>query len=224
MNRIVSFCTLLVFCFVASCTTILDTHATNAGYSGAGGLAGPPPGDSVASRGNVLYNGGALQLALQGTTPNSVELFPGGKPHNADSYLINFRGVKLTITETPILRIVARGDGGRIACSLDIAGGEFRLNGGSGTVVAGPYTGNADLHRVLLRLDNRTNRCFLNIRQYMQASQSPNDPQTLPVINANVPYEDPDFDELDRVLVSWESVQPDDFTSYFLGPMIISTN
>lgn len=74
------------------------------------------------------------------------------------------------------------------------------------------------------RLDSRGNQCFVNISQYAQASTSPNGPQSVPVINANVPYENADFDELDLVRVSWENIQSNDFTSYFLGPMEISTN
>lgn len=208
---------------VSGCAEILDTHGTPAGYSAPGALAGPPPGDSISSAGTVLYNGGNLQFAADGDTPDpTADLIPGGQPHNTDSYLINFSGVKLTITDTPILRITALGDGGDVACSLDIAGGQFTLNGGAGSLVAGPYTGAADLHRVLLRLDNRSNRCLLNIRQYMQGSSSPNDPQTLPAIDASVPYQAPGFSELDRVRVGWVATSPSDATNYFLGPMVIS--
>lgn len=215
-------CWALMLGAIAGCSEILDTHATEAGYSGPGSLVGPPPGDSISAAGNVNFNGGNLQLVASGSGSGSADLIPGGQPHNTGSYLINFSGVKLTITDTPVLRVAALGDRNRVACSLDIAGGEFTLNGGAGAVVAGPYTGAADLHRVLLRLDNRSERCLVNIRQYMQGSASPNDPQTLPAVDASVPYQTAGFSELDRVRVSWENVSRTDATSYFLGPMVIS--
>ncbi len=204
----------------ASCTEILNTHSSGAGPAEPGSLVGSPAGDSVASQGNVIFNSGNMNLAVNGSTPAPrVDLVPGSKPHNTSEYSLQFSGVKLTITDQPVLAIDAIDDGGRIACGLEIAGGEFRLIGGAGSVIADTYTGAADEHRILLRMDKASDRCFVLIEQVTQGTD---DPPIKPATNANVPFINAGFDELDRVRVQWEQTSPEDATQYFLGPTVIT--
>jgi len=203
-----------------SCTEILNTHSSGVGPTGIGSLAGPPEGDSVDSQGNVIYNSGNINLAVNGSSPApSVNLVPGGKPHNTSEYSLQFSGVKLTITDQPVLTIDAIDNGGRIACGLEIAGGDFRLIGNAGPVIADTYTGAADEHRILLRIDKTGDRCFVLIEQVAQGTDGP---PIKPVTNANTPFVNAGFDELDRVRVQWEQVSPEDSTQYFLGPTVIT--
>lgn len=203
-----------------SCSTILDTHSSGNGPAGPGSLAGSPAGDSVDSQGNVIFNGGNMSLAVNGSTPAPrVDLVPGGKPHETSEYELQFSGVKLTITDQPVLAIDAIDDGGRIACGLEIAGGEFRLIGGSGPVVADTYTGAADEHRIFLRMDKTLERCSVRIEQVAQGT---NGPPIKPETQASTPFVNAGFDELDRVRVQWEQTSPADGTQYFLGPAVIT--
>ncbi len=200
---------------LVSCTTILDTHSTGPGPVAAGALPGDPPGDSVTSVGNVLFNGGNISLNATGTSPAPrVNLSPGGKPHNTSEYSLNFSGVKLTTSDTPVLAIDAIDDAMQIACGLEIAGGDIRLIGGAGAVVADTYTGNADEHRILLRMDKNTDRCFVRVEQVPQGTDGP---PIKPAISANAPFINSDFDELDLVRVRWEETSSGDATQYFLG-------
>ena len=203
-----------------SCAEILNTHSSGTGPAGPGSLAGSPAGDSVASQGNVIFNGGNMNLAVNGSSPAPrVELVPGGKPHDTSEYSLRFSGVKLTITDQPIVAIDAIDTGGRIACGLEIAGGELRLIGGARSVIADTYTGSADEHRILLRIDKASNRCFVLIEQVTQGTDGP---PIKPATNANVSFVNAGFNELDRVRVQWEQTSPEDATQYFLGPAVIT--
>jgi hypothetical protein len=202
------------------CTQILNTHSTGTGPAGAGSLPGAPGGDSVSSVGNVVYNSGNIQLAADGASPAaSVELVPGGKPHDTNSYSLNFSGVKLTITANPVLAIDVVDDEGAVACGLEIAGGEFRLIGGDGPVVIDTYTGAADEHRIFMRLDKNVDRCFIRIEQVTQGTDGP---PIKPVVTGDAPFVDSAFDELDFVRVRWEQTSESDATNYFLGPVVIT--
>lgn len=204
----------------AACTEILNTHSSGDGPAGPGSLAGGPAGDSVASDGNVVFNGDNMQLSANGSTPAPrVDLVPGGKPHNTSEYSLNFSGIKLTITDQPVLAIDAIDDARRIACGLEIAGGEFRLMDGAGSVIADTYTPDGNEHRILLRMDKATDRCFVRIEQVPQGTDGP---PIKPVAVANASFVSGGFDELDLVRVRWEQTAPEDATSYFLGPAVIS--
>lgn len=203
-----------------SCSTILDTHSPGNGPMGPGPLAGAPAGDSVVSQGNVLFNGGNMSLAVNGTTPAPrVDLVPGGKPHETNEYTLQFSGVKLTITDRPVLAIDAIGESGRIACGLEIAGGEIRLIGGSGPMVADTYTGAADEHRIFLRMDKTFDQCSVRIEQVAQGTKGP---PIKPQAQASASFVNAGFDELDLVRVQWEQTSSDDATQYFLGPAVIT--
>ena len=203
-----------------SCAEILNTHSSGIGPAGPGPLAGAPEGDLVAAEGNVIFNGGNIDLLADGSTPPArVDLVPGGKPHNTSEYSLRFSGIKLTTTAQPVLAVDAIDDGGRIACGLEIAGGEFRLIGGAGAVIADTYTGAADEHRIVLRMDKATDRCFVLIEQVAQGTDGP---PIKPAMQANVPFVNVAFDELDRVQVQWEQTSPRNATQYFLGPAVIT--
>lgn len=211
---------LIPIVLTASCTEILNTHSLGNGPMGAGPLAGSPAGDSVTSQGNVIFNGGNIQLAVNGSNPEPrVDLVPGGKPHNASEYSLIFSGVKLTITDQPVLAIDVIDNGNRIACGLEIAGGELRLIGGAVPVVADTYSGAADEHRILLRMDKALERCFIRIEQVAQGTDGP---PVKPITFANTSFVNAGFDELDRVRVQWEQTTSQDATNYFLGPVVIT--
>lgn len=204
---------------LASCTQILDNQGNGASPAGPGALAGPPPGDSVNSSGDVIYNMGNTQVTVGGSSPGVLNLVTGGKPHNTANYSITFSGVKLTITEPPVLAIDAFDTANRLACGLEIAGGEFRLVSGAGTTDIGTYSGLADQHNVIMRLDLEGARCFVVINQVAQGTDGP---PTQPTIEANAPFVDADFGDLDRMRIRWEDTAGASPTSYFLGRMRIS--
>ncbi|WP_299739719.1 hypothetical protein [uncultured Roseobacter sp.] len=204
---------------VLGCTEVLDSQANGAAPSGPGPLAGPPAGDSASSSGNVIYNSGNTQLLADGSSSGVLNLVTGGKPHNTDSYSISFSGVKLTITEEPVLAIDALDTSGQLACGLEIAGGEFRLVSGAGTSMIGTYSGNADQHNVVMRLDLDGNRCFVVITQVAQGTSGP---QIQAPIEANGPIFASSFGDLDRLRVAWEDTAGAGATSYFLGRTVIS--
>jgi hypothetical protein len=219
-NRLVRQIFLALPLLFVGCTQILDTHSTGTGPAGPGTLPGAPSGDSVSSVGSVGYNGGNIALAADGASPAaSVELVPGGKPHNTNSYSLNFSGVKLTVTANPVLAVDVVDDAGAVACGLEIAGGEFRLIGGDGPVVIDTYTGAADEHRILMRMDKSLDRCFIRIEQVPQGTDGP---PIKPVATGDAPFVDSAFDELDFVRVRWEQTSESDATSYFLGPVVIT--
>lgn len=203
----------------AGCSEVLDTHSSGVGPNGPGALPGAPSGDSITATGNVLFNDGGQQLSANGTGTTGVTLITGGKPHNTTEYLINFRGVKLTITDTPVLAVDTFDTEDRQACGLEIAGGEFRLVSGNGTAVIGTYSGQADIHTVLMRLNRTAARCYVGITQVAQGTDGP---LTQPEIAANAPFVSANFGDLDRMRVRWESTASSDATSYFLGRTVIS--
>ena len=94
---------------------------------------------------------------------------------------------------------------------LEISGGEFRLVSGNGENVIGQYTFNADLHRVLMRLNLEARTCGVRIEQF--SDQGPEVP-TPPLITASGPLIAESFQELDRLRIAWESIEP--ITNYFL--------
>lgn len=208
---------------LAGCTEILraefDLGSNESLVSGP--LPGPPPGDSVVVTGEVVAAGSGVSMLLGAGPPTPrLDFITGGKPHDTTAYAISFEGVKLTITDTPVLAIDTIDVAGRNACRLEISGGEFRLVGGDGPKVIGEYTAAADVHHVLLRLDKFGSRCAIQITQVAQGE--PDSEPTVPTIIDNVPFQDPDFDELDIVRFAWEQVEPDDATQYFLDTLVVS--
>lgn len=216
-NILLASCGLLTA--LAGCTEILNTHSSGDGPGGPGPIPGAPAGDSVSASGPVLFNGGNIQLPADGTSPTLVDLIVGGHPHNTSEYAISFSGVKLTVTDTPVIAIDVLNDDDDVACGLEIAGGNFRLVSGIGSPIVGTYTGAADEHRVFLRVDLASARCFLRIEQVAQGTDGP---PVQPVITADGPVIAAAFGELDRLRVAWEAALPTDATNYFLGPTIIS--
>lgn len=204
---------------LGGCTEILNTHSSGDGPAGPGPIPGAPAGDSVSAAGPVLFNGGNIQLPANGTSPTLVDLIVGGHPHNTSEYAVSFSGIKLTVTDTPVIAIDALNDDDDVACGLEIAGGNFRLVSGIGSPIVGTYTGAADEHRVFLRIDLASERCFLRIEQVAQGTDGP---PVQPVITADGPVIAAAFGELDRLRVAWEAILPTDATNYFLGPTVIS--
>ena len=204
---------------LGGCTEILNTHSSGDGPAGPGPIPGAPGGDSVSATGPVIFNTGGFQLSANGSSPILVDLIAGGQPHNTSEYAISFSGVKLSITDRPVIAIDALNASEQVACGLEISGGEFRLVSGAGSPVIGNYTGAADQHRVFLRIDLASSRCFVRIEQVTQGTDGP---PVLPIITADGPVIAAAFGELDRLRVAWEETSPDDATNYFLGPTVIS--
>ncbi|WP_282610501.1 hypothetical protein [Pelagibius sp. Alg239-R121] len=203
----------------SGCTEILNTHSSGSGPEGPGAIPGAPGGDSVSATGPVIFNSGNIQLPANGTSPILVDLIVGGHPHDTSEYAISFSGVKLTITDTPVIAIDALNAVGQQACGLEISGGEFRLVSGAGAPAIGTYTGAADEHRVFLRVDLASARCFVRIEQVAQGTDGP---PVQPVIVGDGPVIAAAFGELDRLRIAWEETSPGDATNYFLGPVVIS--
>lgn len=213
----------LALTLLAGCAEIIRAEFDDGtGVLPSGPLPGLPFGDSAQVTGQVIFQGSTVSLFIVAGGPDpQLDLITGGKPHNTTDYWINFRGIKLTITETPVLAFDTIDEDGRNACRLEIADGEFRLVGGAGSVAIGEYTGNADVHEVLMRLDKTNDRCFVRINQIPQGAGPGVDP-TMPVITADAPFQDSAFDELDVVRFAWEEVGPGDATQYFLDEVVAS--
>lgn len=207
----------------AGCTTILNTDfESEGGPWPSGPLPGPPRGDAAEVQGEVLGLGESVSLMSAGSA--RLDLITGGQPHNTDGYTISFTGVKLTISEVPVVVIQALDADENLACGLEISGGEFRFISGEGEQAIGQYTGNADQHRVLMRLNLGVETCFVQIEQVEQGFDGPPEdaPVTVPLITATAPLVTPGFAELDRLRVAWEEAQGVPPTQYFLGAVEIS--
>lgn len=222
-RRAILVATALAVPLLTGCAEIISADFDDGtGVLPSGPLPGLPLGDAAEVTGQVIYQGSSVSLFLGAGGPDpQLDLITGGKPHNTTNYWINYRGIKLTITETPVLALDTIDEDGRNACRLEIADGEFRLVGGNGSTVIGAYTFNADTHYVLMRLDKTTDRCFVRINQVPQGSGPGADP-TMPVITADAPFLDAGFDELDIVRFAWEQVGPDDATQYFIDEVVVS--
>jgi hypothetical protein len=205
------------------CSEILRAEFdTGPGVLASGPLPGPPSGDSAVVTGQVIGVGSGVSLVLGAGGPNPrLDLVTGGKPHDTSEYWVGFRGVKLTITQTPVLAIDTIDEDGRIACRLEISGGEFRLVSGAGSKVIGEYSSSADEHKVLMRIDKTAHRCFIQITQVAQGS-GPGAEPTMPTITADGPFHAAAFGELDIVRFAWEQVAPGDATQYFLDDVVAS--
>ncbi|MGB3245851.1 MAG: hypothetical protein WBB25_15055 [Sulfitobacter sp.] len=205
---------------LSSCTTIIDSHGNGSSPAGPGDLPGPPPGDSMSAAGQVLFNGGSMQLSATSGTQTGVAFRPDEDHGNQDEYTLSFAGVITLITAQPVVAVDVFDTSQRLGCGIEISGGEFRLVSGNGTNVIGSYSAQADEHRVILRI---ADRCFVNIRQFGQGL-GPNSPQTAPVIEASAPLAASDFGILERVQVAYEQVTPDTPGSYFVGRLTVSAN
>jgi hypothetical protein len=206
---------------VAGCAEILNTHSSGDGPAGEGPIPGLPTGDSVDATGEVLFNGGNFQLVSQDASLTRVRLIPTGQTTDYDDYLLNFSGVMTMITPLPFIAVDAIDTGARIACGIEIGGGEFRLVGGAGTAVVGTYSANADQHNILLRVSRENRLCYLNIRQFPQGAGT-GVPQTQAAINASGSFVDNGFTRLAEMRVQWEQPSRRNPKSYFLGPVTIS--
>ena len=214
------FCISFLGIMVSCGPRVLHTEfEPDAGPWPSGPLAGPPNGDSAQVQGEVIGNGHSVSLMSDSSA--SIDLITGEKPHNTDGYTIGFSGVKLTITEEPVIAIDALDAQDQLACGLEISGGEFRLISGNGENVIGNYTGQADQHNITMRLNLGSGTCGVIINQVAQGS-GPNAPNTVPTISATAPLATSGFQELDRVEVAWEDTPGDGPTQYFLGHMTIT--
>lgn len=209
----------LLSLMAAGCTQVLHTDfESDGGPWPSGNLAGPPAGDSAEVEGEVTGLGDAV--TLDSASAASLELITGGKPHDTTGYTIRFAGVKLTISETPVLAIDALDARGQNACGLEISDGEFRLVSGDGESSIGEYTFNADEHRVVMRLNLGSGTCGVRIEQVEQGA-GPDAPPTVPLITATAPLITQDFAELDRLRFAWEDADGSP-TQYFLGHVTIN--
>lgn len=202
---------------VSGCSEIVDSHSGGSSPAGPGPIAGPPNGDSLTSSGNIVFNGGNIQLvaAEPGQQQTGVSFQTAGQPHNTSEYSISFSGVKLTISDLPVLAIDLFDTSQQLACGLEIAGGEFRLVSGNGTTAFGTYSANADQHNVFLRLALGQNRCFVRVEQVPQGQSGP---PTQPIFTSDGPFVASGFGDLDQIRFVWEQFNSP--TSYFLGRLI----
>lgn len=203
---------------LASCTTIIDSQGNGASPPGPGALPGPPSGDSISAAGEVLFNGGSLQLLATTGTQTGVAFRPDEDHGTPNEYTLTFAGVITLIEPQPVVAVDVFDTNQRLGCGLEISGGEFRIVSGEGTNVIGTYSAQADEHRVIMRI---ADRCFVNIRQFGQGL-GPNSPLTAPVIDTSAPLAARDFGVLERVQVAYEQVTPDTPGSYFLGQLTVS--
>ena len=206
---------------LAGCTTILDTQGSGSSPPGPGPLPGLPLGDSISAGGQVLFNPGNIRIFSDAETQSGVVLRPAQLRGRSAEYLVNLVGITLLISEQPVLAIDAFDVQQRLACGLEIGGGEFRLVSAGGTDPIGSYSGNADQHVILMRLSRKDDRCFVNIRQFPLGADT-NAPQTQPPINAAGDFVDSAFDSLTQLRVAWEQSPPDTPTSYFIGRAVIT--